>query len=212
MNMVRFRVVLQTAILAVFFALAVHSDAEETCCVLEAKADYCTDCHGPSGQGYLGWYPMPRLAGQQPAYFEKQLQSFQRRNRESEIEFIYKVHALNPGMGSALAFHFGSLRPEPFGGAPNSIAGIGRRIYEEGVPEGGIPACAACHGPNAEGKGLNPRLAGQLYPYLVKELTNWRTERAQEAPSESVAVMTPIATAMTKRQIEAVSAYLASKH
>jgi len=156
---------------------------------------------------------MPRLAGQQPEYFQRQLRSFQTRNRENDLAiFMNKVHGLSPGMAKALAVHFSPLRPDPFGGAPSDIAGIGRRIYEEGVPQADIPACAACHGPNAEGKGLNPRLAGQLYTYLVKELTNWRTERAQEAPSETVAVMTPIATAMTKRQIEAVSAYLASKH
>ena len=34
---------------------------------LKAKTDYCKTCHGLSGQGFRGAYPMPRLAGQQPA-------------------------------------------------------------------------------------------------------------------------------------------------
>jgi len=31
---------------------------------LQAKLDYCTTCHGPSGQGYRGYFAIPRLAGQ----------------------------------------------------------------------------------------------------------------------------------------------------
>jgi cytochrome c553 len=32
---------------------------------VQAKLGYCKDCHGPSAQGYRGYYPIPRLAGQQ---------------------------------------------------------------------------------------------------------------------------------------------------
>ena len=34
---------------------------------LQAKIVYCKTCHGLSGQGYRGYLPMPRLAGQQPS-------------------------------------------------------------------------------------------------------------------------------------------------
>ena len=40
---------------------------------LQAKIQYCTDCHQPSGQGYRGSTPIPRLAGQQTEYFQNQL-------------------------------------------------------------------------------------------------------------------------------------------
>src|SRR5579871_5047576 len=33
---------------------------------LEDKLFYCKTCHGVSGQGFRGAFPMPRLAGQQP--------------------------------------------------------------------------------------------------------------------------------------------------
>ena len=50
---------------------------------LQAKLQYCKGCHGSLGQGYRGYSPIPRLAGQQPEYFENQLKAF---NRAQTIE------------------------------------------------------------------------------------------------------------------------------
>ena len=43
---------------------------------IHGKMQYCEDCHGPSGQGYRGYLPIPRLAGQTTEYLENQLQAF----------------------------------------------------------------------------------------------------------------------------------------
>ena len=207
------RLALQAAVLAVALPLAAQAaDVGDTSVGgVQAKASYCTDCHGPSGQGYLGWYPIPRLAGQQPEYFANQIKSFVSKNRESDIVILmYKVHRVSPQMERALARHFREANPAPFGGAPQGLVDRGRRIYEEGVPDANVPACSACHGPNAHGEGQNPRLAGQLYPYMVKELANWGKERAQQTPSETVDIMKPIAASMSHEQIKAVAAYLST--
>jgi len=58
-------------------------DAKE----LAAKLQYCTSCHQRSGQGYVGANPVPRLAGQQPEYFEAQLNAFLERRRENNFMF-----------------------------------------------------------------------------------------------------------------------------
>jgi cytochrome c553 len=175
---------------------------------LQAKIGYCTDCHGSSGQGYHGFFPMPRLAGQTTEYFENQLRAFIERRRESHIAVIMsKVHGLSPEMQTALATHFKDLHPKPFGGAPRELADAGKKIYEEGIPDANVPACSACHGPEGKGSGANPRLAGQLYPYTVKELVNWSTERGQRT-SDTSAIMQPIARSLTKSQTEAVAAYI----
>ena len=60
------------------------------------------------------------------------------------------------------------------------------------------------------GRGLIPRLAGQLYPYTVKELENWDKERGQGANPDTSAVMRPIAHSLSRSQIEAVAAYLSN--
>jgi cytochrome c553 len=222
MRVTSLRLALQAAILAIVVSAAARVDSAEPGRSrrglaartehggVAAKAEYCTDCHGPSGQGYHGYLTMPRLAGQTPVYIENQLRSFAERSRERDL-FINmgRVHGLSPDMRAAMAAHFRGLDPTPIGGAPRNAVATGKRIYDEGIPEANIPACAACHGPDAKGQEAIPRLAGQLYAYTVKELTNWSRERGQgPAKDDTSAVMTPIAQALTPAQVSAIAAYL----
>ena len=175
---------------------------------VQAKIGYCKDCHGPSAQGYDGYLPIPRLAGQQPEYLENQLHAFIEHRRTNNIMFNV-AHSLNPGMIAALAENFKKLDPPPIAGAPRGLAAKGQDIFENGVPDANIAACAACHGPNATGSGIIPRLAGQLYPYVIKELTNWGKERGQNPQKrDTSAIMSPVAHSLTKPQIEAVAAFV----
>ncbi|MGA7329558.1 MAG: c-type cytochrome [Rhodomicrobium sp.] len=206
---------LQTAILAVAFSTAAaQADGMGGSAfsghAVRAKIQYCLDCHGISGRGYRGYYPIPRLAGQTSEYFKNQLRAFIERSREKNIDIVMsKVHGLNPELGPILAAHFTRLDPNPIGGGPKRLVDIGRKIYEEGIPDANVPACSACHGPGATGEGANPRLAGQLYPYTVKELVNWSKERGQVPGAEDTsAVMAPIAQSLSRSQIDAVAAYL----
>jgi cytochrome c553 len=175
---------------------------------VQAKLSYCKDCHGASAQGYPGFYPIPRLAGQQTEYLENQLRAFIEHRRTNNIMFNV-AHALSPSMVAALAANFKSLNPAPVGGAPRGLMAEGRKIFEDGIPDANIAACAACHGPDATGAGEIPRLAGQLYPYLVKTLVNWGKERGQNtAKPDTSAVMSPVAHSLSKSQIEAVAAFV----
>ena len=177
---------------------------------VQAKLSYCKDCHGPSAQGYRGYFPIPRLAGQQPAYLENQLRAFIERRRTNNIMFNV-AHSLSPSMLAALAADFHALNPPPIGGAPQRFVATGRKIFQDGMPESNIAACAACHGPDATGSGQIPRLAGQLYPYVIKELTNWGKERGQNPARPDIsAVMSPVAHSLNKEQIEAVAAYVST--
>jgi cytochrome c553 len=84
-----------------------------------------------------------------------------------------------------------------------------KKIYADGLPEANVPACAACHGPEAKGTGLFPRLAGQLNDYIFRKLTNWSNERGQDpANPDTSAIMEPIAHNLTEAQIAAVVAYV----
>jgi cytochrome c553 len=158
----------------------------------------------------MGISPCRDSRGRQPQYIENQLRNFAERSRERDLFInISRVHGLSPDVRTALAAHFRGLDPTPIGGGPRSLVTTGKTIYDEGIPEANIPACSACHGPDAKGQGANPRLAGQLYPYTVKELTNWRKERGQgQAKDDTSAVMTPIAQGLTPAQVSAIAAYL----
>jgi len=173
-----------------------------------AKLAYCEVCHGVSAQGFHGYYPIPRLAGQQTEYLQNQLQAFAEKRRTNNI-MLNVSHVLSPAMIAALADDFRSLNPKALGGAPKDLVDTGKKIFDEGIPSANVPACASCHGADARGNGPFPRLAGQLFDYVNNKLTNWDKERGQnsEKPDTS-AIMQPIAHSLTPPQIKAVAAYL----
>jgi cytochrome c553 len=210
MKLINSRLALLATLVAIFVPGAGRAEDTSTLSAreLQAKVQYCSECHQPSGQGYRGATPIPRLAGQQTEYFQNQLHAFIERRRTNK--FMFKVaHSLSPALLSALAAHFSELNPKPLGGAPRELADTGKKIFEEGVPDANIPPCSSCHGPEAKGNGAFPRLAGQLYPYLIKVLTNWEKERGQDAANpDTSAIMQPIAHNLTESQIKAVAAYL----
>ena len=200
---------LRTAILAAALSvgLSIVGHADD----FQAKVTCCKTCHGLSGQGYHGYYAMPRLAGQQPKYIENQLRAFIEHRRKNEI-MANVAHVLSPSMVSALAHYFRDLNPPPLGGGGSSSAiATGKRIFDEGLPESNVPACSACHGQDAKGQDQIPRLAGQLPDYFYNKLTNWAVERGQNSSMpDSSAVMGPTAHNLTKSQIAAVAAYVSS--
>jgi cytochrome c553 len=175
---------------------------------LKAKVDYCKTCHGLSGQGFRGSYPMPRLAGQQPEYLVSQLDAFVERRRNNPVMFNV-AHVLSPQMEKALADQFRDLDPKPLGGAPRENIAEGKKIYQQGIEKSDVPPCASCHGDDAKGKDAFPRLAGQLHDYVHRKLTNWERERGQDkSKPDNSAIMGPIAHNLTDAQIRAVAAYL----
>ena len=208
------------AFLAIALSMTSFAAGTDTAAIseqdLQAKIQYCQTCHGPSGQGYKGFLPMPRLAGQTTQYIDSQLLAFIKSRRDKYVPGdkqlsvdIPKVHDLSPAMRSALAAHFTSLDPEPIGDGPKDLVATGRTIYAEGVPETNVAACSGCHGPEAKGKDEIPRLAGQLYSYTEKELTDWSKVRGQHPTKDgAAAAMTPVAHSLSAPQIAALAAYL----
>lgn len=175
---------------------------------LQAKIQFCSTCHGPMGQGFEGAFPIPRLAGQQVEYFENQLLAFYEGRRSNKYMFNISHH-LSPELRTALAKHFSALDPKPYGNPPKDLVPAGKKIFEEGVPDANVPACASCHGADAKGNGEFPRLAGQYYAYIEKALSNFEKVRGQDpAKPDTSAIMQPIAHALTQPQIAAVAAYL----
>jgi cytochrome c553 len=174
----------------------------------QSKAAYCQTCHGLSARGFIGTNPMPRLAGQQPAYLKNQLQAFIERRRLNPV-MGNVAHVLSPAMVDALAVHFKNLDPPPYGDAPKDLVSDGEKIYHEGVPSADIPACETCHGPDGHGMEDFPRLAGQLYGYVINKLTNWPKERGQNSQKpDNSEIMAPFAEKLTRDQIAAVAAYV----
>jgi len=178
-----------------------------------AKIQYCTKCHGPSGRGYRGSYPIPQLAGQQVQYLENQFKALSEHSRDNPISKKFMVPVINsvgPDMKTAIAEYFSALKARPAGGGPKNLVAQGKEIFELGVPDENLPACSACHGTDAKGSDTVPSLAGQMYAYTVAQLSGWSKGYRSKDPvsPENPNTMQPIAAGMTKEQIAAVAAYL----
>ena len=173
-----------------------------------AKLEYCETCHGLSAEGYRGYYPMPRLAGQQPKYIEAQLRAFSDHRRVNPVMFNV-AHVLSPAMVATLSAYFKNLNPAPIECGPKDRLSLGKTIYEQGLPDSNVPACVACHGPEGKGHEEIPRLAGQLYSYTLNTLSYWSKERGRGGSRDDTsAIMVPTTHNLTHDQKAAVAAYL----
>lgn len=168
----------------------------------------CMTCHGAEGHGGL---PLaPRLAGQQKQYLEAQLKSFRRQNRgdPEAHDFMWGIAGtLNDNIIDGLAEYYATRTPMTGDGKSGDAKAIaaGKDLYDRGRSDQGIPACAACHGENAEGHTVFPRLAGQSGVYLSRQMQMLRT-RLRDSP-----VMHGVVKDLTDDDIYVLSSYLQSK-
>lgn len=169
----------------------------------------CSNCHGVTGTSTSP--NVPNLAGQQEAYLVAQLKGFRKQSRRDPAGFEYMwgiSRSLTDNQIDELAKYFSTQTPvlQANEGEPARIA-AGRDLFASGVPDKGVPPCGTCHGPDATGNGVFPRLAGQHVDYLVKQLTVF--QRTDERPD--AAVMKTVAHALTSEEFLTVASYLQAR-
>lgn len=167
----------------------------------------CATCHGPNGNSISSAFP--RLAGQNAPYTEAQLKAFKDRTRGDPYAQAYMwgmASQLDEDTIRRLAAYYAAQKPVPR--RPGDVARMaqGKQIFENGLPDKGIPVCALCHGDNAHGTDAIPRLAGQHPEYLVKQLAAFKSLQRGNAP-----VMHAVTDKMTLEQMRAVAEYTASR-
>ncbi|MDA8233171.1 MAG: c-type cytochrome [Magnetospirillum sp.] len=170
-------------------------------------SDVCSKCHGDKGVSPSPLFP--NLAGQKAGYIENELHLFRDRGRGDPHARAYMWGIAGPmtdAQISDVAAYFAAQTPVH--GSPASdtaLAEKGKAIFEKGVEARQIPACAACHGKNAEGNDTIPRLAGQYKDYLVTQMLEFRgLLRDNETMHENTAHM-------TDDDARAVAEFLSSK-
>jgi cytochrome c553 len=83
----------------------------------------------------------------------------------------------------------------------------GQTIARQGIPQQGVPACMACHGPLGEGSAVGPRLAGQNVMYIESQFRAFANGSRQTVQS---AVMQPVVAGLTDNDVKAVAHYYES--
>jgi cytochrome c553 len=163
----------------------------------------CSTCHGARG---ISVSPMfPKLAGQQAEYLAAQLKAFRDRSRADPHAqaFMWGMAAqLTDSTINEIAAYFASQAPERGAPADHVEIAAGKKIYEDGIEAQQVLACQICHGKNAEGTGLFPRLAGQHRGYLERQL------KAFAANLRANDIMRENSKNLTALQISQVAAFL----
>jgi len=167
----------------------------------EALFDNCASCHGADGGGQADG-STPRIAGQHFRVLAKQLVDFRSGKRwDFRMEGAADRHHLTGAQDIAdVATYVSKLaRPGKRGIGGGEFVEEGSRIYAK--------QCESCHGPAAEGNPESgvPRLAGQHYGYLMRQMYDAVDGRRPALPRLHSQRIAPL----DFEQVRAVSDYLA---
>jgi cytochrome c553 len=161
------------------------------------KAVVCGACHGAEGNSTIAQIPI--LAGQNARYIYLQLRDFNKKRRQDPMMSPMAANLSAKDMLD-LAAYFSMQKPNR-----QNSRGDAARI-DEGRKIADAALCPMCHLGGFSGQNEIPRVAGQHYDYIKKQLLAFKArERTNDAGS-----MTAYMNDVTNEQIEALAAYVAS--
>ena len=123
---------------------------------------FCANCHGEEGVSKTP--EVPNLAGQNPAYLLEQIRKFGSGERKDQfMQGLIKV--LKDEDRVQIALYYASVPVSP-SVADSAKVPHGKELFSK--------LCVRCHGEQARGNELFPRLAGQKLPYLQTTIARYR--------------------------------------
>ncbi len=159
------------------------------------KAAVCAACHGAGGNPESPRYPI--LAGQTSRYLYLQLRDFNE-GRRSDPEMTPMAKDLSRDEMLALAQYFSAQKPAaPKFKADAKKVEAGRRKADEVL-------CAMCHLGGFAGQNEIPRVAGQNYDYIVKQLQDFKAKRR----TNDAGNMTSVARTLSDEDIENLAHFI----
>ena len=160
----------------------------------------CAACHGTKGEGATDG-TVPAIGGQSYTVVAKQIVDFRAGMRsDPRMEhFTNRQHLSFSQPIADVSMYIASLPPPaPKAAPPGANTDRGAMAYAR--------TCARCHGELGEGKEdtLAPRLAGQHYPYILRQLDAApNAQRKTMAPSHAGLPKT-----LARGELESIAAHL----
>ena len=185
-----------TALVATLLAALDCAGAAALAATAPAKSAVCAACHGPEGNPVIPGNPI--LAGQTSRYLYLQLRDFQE-GRRSDPQMSPMVADLTRDEMRELADYYSKQKPKSqnFKVDPDK-AKLGKLKADETL-------CTMCHLGGFAGQNEIPRVAGQNYEYVVKQLSDFKArKRTNDAGN-----MTSVSNTLNERDIENLGHYLA---
>jgi cytochrome c553 len=163
----------------------------------EEKAVACAACHGADGNSPSGQFPS--LAGQTSRYLYLQLKDFKEGRRKDSLMSPMAVNLSKKDMQD-LAEYFSKQKAKP-ADFPVESAKVtdGKKIADAAL-------CTMCHLGGFSGQNEIPRVAGQHYEYIVKQLKDFRAKnRTNDAGN-----MTSVSRGLSDEDIDKLAQYITS--
>ena len=161
------------------------------------KAAACAACHGPAGNSANPAIPV--LAGQTSRYLYLQLKDF-KEGRRADPQMAPFVAALSREDMLDLAWFFAAQKPVRVEFKPDlTRVAAGREKAREVL-------CTMCHLGGFKGQNEIPRVAGQHYVYVVKQMGDFKTGRR----TNDAGNMASVSKTLSDQDIEDLAQYLAS--
>jgi cytochrome c553 len=160
------------------------------------KSAPCVACHGPNGNSTVPLFPI--LAGQTARYTYLQLRDFQEGRRHDPLMDPFAASLSRQDMFDLAAF-YAAQKPRPNAFTPNpEKAARGEKKAAETL-------CTMCHLRAFMGQNEIPRVAGQHYEYIVKQMREFKAgKRTNDAGS-----MASVSKTLSDEDIDALGHYLA---
>ncbi|CAN5256534.1 c-type cytochrome [soil metagenome] len=162
-----------------------------------AKAQVCAACHGADGNATAANFP--NLAGQNWRYIYLQLKDFKEGRRNDPVMSPMAMPLSRDDMIN-IANYFAAQTPKPSNFKTDETkVRLGKAKADETL-------CAMCHLGGFAGQNEIPRVAGQQYDYVVKQLKDFKARtRTNDAGN-----MTSVAQTLSDADIENLANYIAS--
>ncbi|MFT5590105.1 MAG: cytochrome c553 [Bradyrhizobium sp.] len=155
---------LKQSLLVLLTAVIVPAQAADIAAGQE-KAQACVACHGANGNSTVSMFPV--LAGQSARYLYLQLRDYKEGARTNPMMSPMAANLPKEDMQN-LAAYFAAQKPVliDFKADPERVK-LGFIKAEENL-------CSMCHLGGMKGQNEIPKLSGQHYDYLVKQLTDFK--------------------------------------
>lgn len=162
-----------------------------------AKAQACAACHGADGNSPSGNFP--NLAGQSWRYIYVQLKDFKEGRRKDALMSPMAAPLSRQEMIDIANFYAAqTAKPSSFK-ADDAKIKLGKAKADENL-------CAMCHLGGFSGQNEIPRVAGQQYEYIVKQMKDFKARnRTNDAGN-----MTSVAQSLNEADIENLAHYITS--
>ncbi len=159
------------------------------------KAAVCSACHGDGGRSTIPINPI--LAGQTSRYLYLQLRDFQE-GRRSDPQMSPMVKDLSRDELRELSDWFAQQKP------PIQNFKVDAEKAKLGKVKADDTLCTMCHLGGFKGQNEIPRVAGQHYEYIVKQLKDFKARRR----TNDAGNMTSVSGTLSDADIDNVAHYL----